>query len=162
MDMPRLRDEHAPLKDYVGRWTGPEILYPNQFREDRQEAIGSFHFSMFGGGFFLQADYQEWQNGVPIYGGKGIFGYAPGAPGDERGYYTMYWFDSIGGMYPEPAKGTYQDGALVFQNQNPLGHGRYTYALLSDGQLHFSLEMSQDGTTWAPFMEGTYRRVGAP
>lgn len=44
----------------------------------------------------------------------------------------------------------------MFENVSPMGHSRYTYTLHKDGTLGFSIESSQDGTAWAPFITARY------
>jgi hypothetical protein len=40
-----------------------------------------------------------------------------------------------------------------------MGRSRYVYTLQGEGRYSFLIENSQDGKSWAPFMEGTYRRT---
>jgi hypothetical protein len=39
-----------------------------------------------------------------------------------------------------------------------MGHSRYTYDLQGEGRYKFTIENSQDGQQWAPFMEAHYTR----
>lgn len=155
MEMPKPTDGHARLAALAGDWEGPEVLHPcHPFRPDRSEATGRYRSRMALDGFFLLVDYEEHRDGVRLYAGHGVYGYDA-----KDGSHTMDWFDVMGGFHPEVVRGRFEGGVLTFRTRTPFGHARYTYRL--DGPDAFSLEiaMSQDGTTWAPFLEGRYRRV---
>jgi hypothetical protein len=87
------------------------------------------------------------------YKGHGVFGYDTG-----KKCYTMHWFDSMGSPCPEPALGSWDGNRLVFTQQTPMGHSRYTYTLEGESRYAFRLENSPDGRQWTPMMEGSYTK----
>jgi len=71
----------------------------------------------------------------------------------------MHWFDVMGGNTGAPAVGVWEGNKLCFERSHHMGHNRYTYNLERDGVYTFRIDMSQDGKSWMPFLEGTYKRV---
>ena len=72
----------------------------------------------------------------------------------------MHWFDSMGCDPGAPAVGTWEGNRLSFQSKHEMGHGRYTYEFVGKDSYTFKLEHSQDGKSWMPFMDATYKRAG--
>ena len=152
MEMPTAGPDHERLAVFAGRWEGEETVWPTPFGEGGP-ARGRFDNRMALGGFFLITNYEETKDGVVAYRGHGVYGY------ERKGaVYTMHWFDSMGGGYQHPARGTWEGDSLVFRNETPQGHARYVHAV--DGDTYsFRLEISESGEIWNPMVEGTYQRA---
>jgi hypothetical protein len=149
MDMPKPSPEHRRLEAFVGVWVGTETCHPSPWDPTGGPATGRFTYSAALDGFFLLSDYRQERPGGGFIG-HGVYGFDP-----ESGVYTMDWFDSMGSR--TRALGRWDVNALVFENRNPTAHARYVHRLDGDEYL-FRLEISQDGATWKPMLEGQYRR----
>ncbi len=156
MEMPTPGRPHQVLARMAGRWEGTEVMHPSPWAPEKFEATGVVVAEMKLGGFFLISDYEQKVGGHTTFQGHGVYGWEPR---QER--FTMHWFDTMGGDPGAPALGIFEEDRLQFVNQHPMGHGRYTYEFLGDGQYTFTLEMSADGESWTIMMEGTYTRTGS-
>ena len=152
MDMPKPQAEHQKLNALTGSWVGEEKIHPSPWDPKGGPATSKVEARSLGG-FFVVMDYTETRPGMPSFNGHGVFGF----DGVEK-CYTMHWFDSMGAPNIIPAKGRWDGNRLVFVNQTPMGHGRYSYDFQKDGLYRFTIENSQDGKQWALFMEGQYTR----
>ena len=153
MEMPKVLDEHKKLSAMAGNWAGEEKIHPSPWDPKGGGAAARFQTRLDLEGFFLIADYTQERGGQVSYRGHGVYGY----DAQEKSY-TMHWFDSMGGQTPAPAKGTWTGNRLVFEHVHPMGHSRYAYTFEGENRLGFTIENSQDGKTWAPFIEGKYTR----
>jgi uncharacterized protein DUF1579 len=154
MPMPTPSTDHNRLKGLAGNWTGEETLHPSPWDPKGGTASGTIASRMDLDGFWLVTDYVQTRAGQVTYRGHGVFGWDPAACS-----YLMYWFDSMGSVAMTPAKGRLDGQRLVFAQEGPMGHSRYTYDFQADGRYCFSMEHSEDGKAWTIFMDGTYRRT---
>jgi len=153
MEMPKLLDEHRKLKTLAGNWVGEEKIHPSPWDPRGGHATSRFQARVDLDGFFVVADYVQERGGQAVYRGHGVFGYDQGQKS-----YTMHWFDSMGGGAPAPVLGKWEGNRLRFEGSHPMGHSRYTYVFEGGDLYGFTIEGSQDGATWAPFIEGKYTR----
>jgi len=58
-----------------------------------------------------------------------------------------------------PASGQWEGSSLVFSQQSPMGHSRFSYIIEQPKQFAMRIEHSKDGKEWAVFMEGKYNRI---
>ncbi|MEK6677346.1 MAG: DUF1579 family protein, partial [Planctomycetota bacterium] len=72
---------------------------------------------------------------------------------------VMHWFDSMGSP-PAIYSGQFQGDVLTVTTQGAFGHTRAVFDLAKEKQYTFKMDVSQDGSVWHPFMEGTYVRQG--
>jgi hypothetical protein len=153
--MPEPGEQHRKLQALAGTWVGEEKIFPSPWDQAGGTALGRVEARMGLDGFFLISDYQQERGGQVTYRGHGVYGYDA-----RRERWTMSWFDSMGAGTGagDVAPGIWEGNVLTFSNKNPMGHGRYIYTFLSDGKYTFRIEHSQDGSSWAPFMEATYTR----
>jgi hypothetical protein len=151
--MPEPGEQHRKLQALAGTWVGEETLYPSPWDQTGGSATGRMEGRMGLDGFFLIGDYTQERGGQVTYRGHGVYGYDAG-----QGCWTLNWFDSMGGGAWEPSRGTWEGNVLTFSQQNPMGHGRYIYTFESEGRYRFRIEQSQDGKSWAPFMDSVYTR----
>ena len=154
MNMPPPSADHNRLKALEGSWSGEESLHPSPWDPKGGKATAKITSRMDLDGFWLVTDYIQTRDGKVSYRGHGVHGFDP-----ESRTYLMYWFDSMGSVPKAPAKGRLDGQRLVFAQEGPMGHSRYTYDLQADGRYRFSIEHSQDGKSWATFMDGAYRRA---
>jgi len=153
MGMPAPVEQHRKLEALTGNWVGEEKMHPSPWDAKGGTALAKIQSRMDLDGFFVIADYVQERGGQVSYRGHGVFGFDPADQG-----YTMHWFDSMGSPCPAPAKGKWEGNRLAFNQTSPMGHSRYTYTFEAPGRYRFLMEASQDGKTWAPFLEGTYSR----
>jgi hypothetical protein len=153
MEMPKPQAEHQRLSKFAGTWVGEEKLFPSPWDPKGGTATAKVEAQMGLDGFFLITNYTETREGQVTYRGHGVSSYDQ----DEK-CYVMFWFDSIGVVSPSPAKGKWEGSRLIYTHQTKMGHSRYTYDLQGEGRYKFTIENSQDGQQWAPFMEAHYTR----
>ncbi len=152
--MPRIETQHENLARMGGDWTGEEIVHPSPWDPAGGPARGKMRTRVSLDGFFVISDYEQTRGEQVTYRGHGVYGWDA-----ARESYTMHWFDSMGGGFGEPARGTWAGKTLTFRLQSPMGHARYVYDFDADDRYRFRIETSPDGTAWAPFLEGTYTRT---
>ena len=151
MHMPKPQEQHERLKHLAGTWIGEETMHPSPWDPKGGTATAKVVSRIDVDGFFLVTDYIQERNGQVSYRAHGVFGFSPRAK-----QWTLDWFDSMGDR--AAATGMLEGKTLIFQSQGPMGHGRYSYTLESDGRYLMSIDNSQDGKSWTRFMEGTYTR----
>jgi hypothetical protein len=154
MEMPKPGDEHRKLNALVGRWKGEDRILPMPWDPKGGVATSRVTVELDLDGFWVIMDYAQERDGRVSYRGHGVFGWDSFA-----GKYTMHWFDSMGIDPGAPALGTWQGNTLTYLQHHHMGHGRMTYTFESADRYTFSLEKSQDGTNWMPFIKATYARV---
>jgi uncharacterized protein DUF1579 len=153
MEMPTVQEQHKKLQALAGTWAGEEKIHPSPWDPKGGGATSKSQARIDLDGFHLISDYVQERDGKVCYRGHGVFGWDP-----AQKKYTMHWFDSMGMHSGEPALGTWEGKKLTFQQKSPMGHARYTYTFESEGRHTFTIENSQDGKSWATFMEGRYNK----
>lgn len=153
MEMPKVTKEHQKLEALAGSWAGEEKINPSPWDPKGGPATSTTESRMDIDGFFLISDYVEKRNGEISYRGHGVFGWNP-----QEKCYQMWWFDSMGAGSGEAARGKWEGDTLMFEHKTPMGHARYVYTMAGDAKYKFRIDNSQDGKSWATFMEGTYTR----
>lgn len=153
-EMPQAQEEHKRLSAFAGNWSGEEKMHPSPWDAQGGSAMAKIAARLDLDGFFLVSNYTQERGGQVSYRGHGVIGYDP-----VKGQYTHHWFDSMGSPVYGPAIGKWAGNTLAFESEGPMGHARYVYRTEADGKYTFKLENSQDGKTWATFMEGWYRRT---
>ncbi len=154
MQMSQVREEHRKLQALAGTWAGDEKVHPSPWDPQGGTATARTVARVDLDGFFVISDYTQERGGRVTYRGHGVFGWDPAQKG-----YAMFWFDSMGGGFNEPARGQWEGNTLRVESKNPMGYGRYTWVFESPDRHAFSIEHSQDGKQWTPFLEGKYSRV---
>lgn len=154
MEMPKPNENHARLAAFAGRWIGEEKIHPSPWDPQGGTATAKVESRMTCDGFCLVTDYVEERNGAVSYVGHGVTSYHT-----QRGCYLQHWSDSMGGMPADAKPGHWIGDTLGFQVAAPHGHTRYLYRTVSPDAWEFRIENSQDGSIWAPFLEGRYVRA---
>lgn len=155
MQMPRPTKEHERLAALAGKWTGEETIHPTPWDPAGGLAEGSTTARVDLDGFGVVQEYVQKRDGVVSYRGHGVLGYDP-----EEKCYLWHWSDSMGGVPAHVTRGHWRGSELSFQHAGPMGHSRYTYTFHDDGTLGFSIESSQDGRKWSPFITARYAKQG--
>jgi hypothetical protein len=155
MEMPRPGAAHLRLHELVGTWIGEETMHPSPWSPAGSKARGRVVAEMQLGGFFLVSRYEQYVGDQRSFEGHGVYGWDP-----QRKLYTMHWFDTMGNDPGGPARGTWNGALLAFENETPMGRGRYAYEILGPGRYRFQMAMSPDGQSWTPIMDALYVRQG--
>ena len=154
MEMPKPTEHHRKYEAFVGTWTGEDKLHPTPWSPQPGEATSRSTYRLDLDGFFLICDHEQTRDGKIAYRGHGVFGYDA-----RQGKHTMHWFDVMGGNTGAPAVGSWERGKVSFEHSHHMGHSRYTYEFENDGMFTLRIAMSQDGESWMPFLDGTYKRI---
>jgi len=157
MEMPRPTEAHRRLHQMAGSWKGEETVHPSPWDPRGGTATGAIESRVALDGFAVVQDYVQSKGGRPVFTGHAVFTWDA-----SRGSYLMYWFDCMGLPPAVPSPGTWTDDAAVFVDENPMGRSRYTYQFPTPNEMTMKIEMSLDGSTWRPFLEGAYRREHRP
>ena len=153
MEMPQANENHAKLAVLAGDWIGEETLHPSPWSPEPSKATGKYQSRMALSGHVLITEYCQEKDGQVTYEGHGVIGW-----NDRLSCYLMVWSDCMGGVPAQAARGAWEGNLLRFQEENEMGHIRYTYTLHPDGSYEFALSHSQDGGRWSVFMDGHYHR----
>ena len=153
MKMPKPTKAHKKLDALLGDWTGDEVMHPSPWDPHGGKAKGKYTVRAIAGGFGLAQDYEQKCGGKVTFTGHGVLGYD-----QQQQCYLWHWSDSMGGVPCTATRGQWLGKQIVWQNQNPMGHSRYTHTFLRGGRLRFTIETSADGVQWAPMMEAEYTK----
>ena len=152
MDMPKPTADHKRLEKFAGIWKGTEKMHPSQWDPKGSEAQATTRSRVAVGGFAVAGDYEQRQGSTVTFEGHAVYTWDAQAK-----QVVLHWFDSMGGGV-DVFRGNWNGDKLELQCQNVMGHWRMTSDLSKPGVMTSRMEGSQDGKTWAPMMDGTYRR----
>ncbi len=154
MEMPRPTDAHKKLELFAGTWTGEETMFPSQWDPGGGKATGKSASKVSADGFVVAGDYEQSRSGQRTFAGHAVYSYDPA---EKR--YVLHWWDSMG-MSVEVFYGRFEGQVITFESRNPMGHSKLVYDFSKPGEIKSRMEMSPDGKTYKPMMEGVYRRQG--
>jgi hypothetical protein len=152
MKMPKPTKFHQKLEALVGDWSGDETIHPMPW-DAGGPAKGSYKVRTDLDGFAIVQDYVQRRRGKVSYRGHGVMGFDAGSKS-----YLWHWSDTMGGVPREASRGEWKGNTLSFQHVGEKGHSRYTYTFRRDGTVDFSIESSQDGRSWMPFITARYAK----
>jgi hypothetical protein len=152
MEMPHPTEAHRKLHLLAGTWRGDETLAPSPWDPAGGKARGRVENRESLDGFAVIQDYAQERNGRVTFRGHGIFGYDA-----SRKRYTLHWFDNVG-MGVSVFDGTFEGNILTLVATSPQGQTRAVWDFSTPGSYRNRMEVSGDGRSWNPFMEGTYTR----
>lgn len=155
MKMQKPSKFHKKLEALLGDWSGDEVMHPSPMGPGGKSK-GRLKARAIVGGFGVAQDYEQKAGGRLQFSGHGVFGYDA-----QQNCYLWHWSDSMGGVPCSAIQGQWVGNKLVWQNQSPMGHARYTHTFLRGGKMDFRIEVSQDGAQWATMMEGHYTKKPA-
>ena len=157
--MPKPGEAHARLRILVGRWEGRETLYASPWDPAGGTATAVIDNRVVLDGFALVQEYQQSRASGPNFAGHAVLWWDRAA--DQH---VMTWFDATSGT-PTEYRGGFDGEVLTLTSAvAPGGFSRCTFDCRTRDRYEFLLEVSEDGQTWTPAMEGAYRRErsGAP
>jgi hypothetical protein len=156
MEMPKPGAAHQKLSALIGEWAGDETLHPSPWDPAGGPAAARVTNRWVADGFAVVQDYEQIRNGQVTFRGHGVFSYDP-----ARDEYVMHWWDSMGSQVNE-FRGRLEGNRLILAAPMPGGgHSRTTWILTGPDGHDFLMEVSPDGQSWHPSMEGTYSRLAA-
>jgi hypothetical protein len=156
MEMPKPGEAHIRLHKLAGRWTGDETLHPAPWDPAGGPASAAVENRVVLDGFVVVQEYQQTRGGAPNFAGHGMFWWDAAA-----GEYVMTWVDSVMGV-PAEYRGDFEGDVLRLMNALPGGgYARASFDLSAPDRYVFLMEMSPDGSAWAPAIEGSYARHAA-
>lgn len=153
MKMPKPSKFHKKLEALLGDWSGDEVMHPSAWDPVGGKAKGRYRTRPIAGGFGVAQDYEQKSGGKVTFTGHGVLGYDT-----EEKCYLWHWSDSMSGVPCAATKGQFEGNRLVWSNQGPMGHSRYTHTFLRGGKIGFTIETSSDGASWTLVMEGLYTK----
>lgn len=156
MEMPRPTKFHQKLEALVGEWSGDEVMYASPMNPEERRTFGRYTSRWATDGFTVVQDYEQFTGDKVTFRGHGVFTYD-----ENEKCYLWYWFDSMGIAPCNTTKGQWIGNGIVWQNQNPMGHARFTHRFRRDGDCEFSMEYSHDGQQWTVMMQGVYAKAKA-
>jgi hypothetical protein len=154
MEMPRPSAPHDKLRQMIGTWRGEERLHAVPW--DFAENVAMGHVRNVSGldGFVIIQDYEQHRGGQVAFRGHGVIWWDPAAS-----VYVFHWFDSMG-QAPNEFRGTFDNGVLSVSTQTSRGRIRARWDYHQRGHCEYRMDVSADGETWTPYMEGSYTREG--
>lgn len=154
MDMPKPTDAHKKLEMLLGTWEGEEKMNPSPWAPEGGMAQGKVVNRPALDGFNVVQEYEQKAQGKTTFTGHGVFEWNP-----KESCYIMYWWDSYGSP-GSLHKGNFDGKVLTLNSKGEMGMSRAIFDLRETGAYGFKMDMSQDGKTWATFMEGKYSKKG--
>jgi hypothetical protein len=152
MDTPKPTADHKRLEKLAGIWKGTEVMPPSQWNPKGSEGQAITTSRVTIGGFAVVGDYVQRSGGQITYEGHAVYTWD-----SQTNQVVLHWFDSTG-MGVDVFRGAWNGDKLELQSQNVMGHWRMTSDLSKPGEMTSRMEMSSDGKTWKPMMDGSYRR----
>jgi hypothetical protein len=153
MNKPEPGDAHKKLSALIGDWSGGETLHPSPW-DAGGTAAASVTNSWVLDGLAVVQQYEQRRDGQVTFRGHGVFWYDPSSQ-----EYVMHWWDSMNGTAGE-YRGDFDGDVLVLGAPMPQGgHSRTSWRLTGPDAHDFLMEVSPDGETWQPAMEGRYRKT---
>ena len=157
MEIPQPSDAHARLHALAGQWGGEETVHPAPWEPAGGSATAFINNRIVLNGFAVVQEYEQYRDGKPTFSGHGLFWWDASAS-----EYVMTWIDSMMGV-PANYRGTFDGDVLRLLNTMPQGgFARCSFDCGMPGEYVFLMEVSPDGETWTPAMEGAYGRLTAP
>lgn len=150
--MPRPTSAHKKLERLAGQWTGREQISPSPWDPRGGPAVGRVRNRVVLDGFAVIQEYEQERDGGAGFKGHGVFRWDV-----LQNCYVFHWFDSMG-MPPTEYRGTFEGDVLKLTAPAPQGQSRAVFDLAQPNKYTFRLEVSQDGKTWHPFLEGKYEK----
>jgi len=153
MDMPKAGPAHQKLELLAGQWSGEEEIMPSPLDPTGGPAYAKVDNRICLDGFILVQDYVQERSGRVNFEGHAVISHDAGTD-----TYIMDWWDSFG-MGRTEYRGKMSGSTLTLESATPMGRSRATYDLSKAGVYEFAMEISMDGSNWATFMKGSYRRL---
>lgn len=148
--MPEPNEALLKLEVMVGTWRGEETIQPAPWDPAGGRASARVENRLALGGQVLIQDYEQVREGGGAFTGHGVLRWD--SPTNE---YVFHWFDSLR-TAPGEFRGTFAGDTLTLVRREPgWARARWTFA---DGRYTYRMNVSADGETWHPYLEGEYAR----
>lgn len=149
MDMPRPGPAQEKLKAFVGEWRGAEKMHPSPWMPEGGVRDAEVSNRLALDGMAVIQDYAQLDAGKVVFSGHAVILKDP-----HSDNYQMHWFDPFS---PSLFEGPFDGRRAVFTSASPMGRSRATFEF-AGATYRFRMEGSQDGKSWAPLLDGEYRR----
>ena len=146
MQMPKPGPEHKKLDYFTGNWTCDGDMKPSPMGPGGKMTMTDDSKWM-DGGFFVVIHSQFKSASMGDGNGIAFLGY----DADEKKY-TYNEFNSQG--EPSASKGTVDGDTWTWISDMKSMKGRFTETIVSPTVYSFKFDMSSDGATWTPVMDG--------
>lgn len=157
MDMTTPGEAHLRLHRLAGQWGGEETLQPSPHDSEAGAATAFINNRIALGGLAVLQEYERYRHGRPTFSGLGVFWFD-----SATRQYVMTWLDSTMGT-PAEFRGDFEGDVLrLVHVMLQGGFARCTFDTGLPGEYVFVMEVSADGATWAPAMEGAYGLLTPP
>lgn len=153
MEVPRPTAEHETLRLFVGQWTGEETIHPSPMDPKGGAAKARVDNRLALDGFAVVQDYEQERGGGVNFRGHAVIWFDA-----TKKQYVMDWWDTMG-MGRSEFRGVFEGNRIALVNESPMGQARATFDFPGGNRYTFRMDVSMDGTNWAPFMEGQYSRA---
>lgn len=153
MDMPKPGPAHEKLKPLAGQWSGEEEIFPSPMDPAGGPAHARIENTIALDGFVLVQDYVQERSGRVNFAGHAVISWDA-----ANDVYVMDWWDTWGQARSE-YRGKMKGSTLELESATPMGRARATFDLSKPDVYVFTMDISLDGTNWATFMRGSYRRL---
>jgi len=154
--MPKPGPEQKNLNFMAGNWKLTGDIKPGPMGPGGK-FTGTEHTEWMPGGFFL-VSHTTGSSSMGKESGLAIYGYDA-----DKKVYTYDEFNSEGEAVH--ATGTFDGKVWTWTNEMKMGDktgkGRFTLTETSPTAYTFKFEVSQDGTSWTPFMEGAGSKIAS-
>jgi hypothetical protein len=156
MEMPKPGEAHKKLEGFVGTWSGSETMYPSPWSPTGGTAKANVVNRSILDGFAVVQEYEQRAGKTVTFRGHGVFWFD-----EKKGEYVMTWWDSANGSASE-FRGSFEGDVLTMSSPSPDGgSARVVWDISKPGRYGFAMQSSQDGQTWQPSMDGSYKRAAA-
>ncbi|HET7229315.1 MAG TPA: DUF1579 family protein [Longimicrobium sp.] len=146
----RRAEAFRALEAMPGTWRGEETIHPAPWDPAGGRAASRVENRIALGGQVLVQDYEQTRGGAAPFTGHGVLRWD-----DAAGELVLHWFDSLR-TAPGEFRGSWEGGTLTLLRHTP-GWARARWTFSAD-RYSYRMDMSADGETWHPYIEGEYTR----
>jgi hypothetical protein len=141
------------IEAMAGTWHGEERIHPAPWDPAGGAAHGVVVNRTALNGQVLVQDYTQSRGGSVVFSGHGVL--RLDADTQEL---VFHWFDSLR-TAPAEFRGGFDGHALTLVRREARGSARAVWEFALDGgSYRYRMDVSGDGESWTPYLEGTYVR----
>ena len=150
--MPTPHPQMKQLERLAGTWEGEETVHPSPFDPAGGSARATVRNTIAADGFALVQDYEQDRGRPEKFRGHGFVHHDP-----VTSQFVFQWIDNSG-MGAGTFRGGFEGDVLSLVQETPAGRMRATWTLDGGETYRYRMDVSPDGASWFPFLEGVYRR----
>lgn len=155
MDAKQLAALRETLAAFEGVWEGDEEIASSPVVREGA-ARGRHVMRRAVDGSILVQDYERRRDdGTRPISGHGVFAVDP-----TSGVITWFFFDSLGYLPNEPARGGWHEGGLLLAKSTRRGEARYHFRVEGRRLVHHIEGKPAGAADFTTFLAGNYRKVG--